>query len=323
MHIDAGKPVPHLVGTTIENNRMIAATIAFNVPVGFLMLRDAMREDRALRESYFGDLDMLFYAGASLPQEVWSDLETMAREVRGDVPLFTSSWGLTETAPAAIVQHEASAPGAGVLGVPMTGVTIKAVPDDDGRLDIRVKGPNVFRRYLNDPDRTDAAFDEEGFFITGDAMRLFDPNDVSKGLCFDGRLSEDFKLATGTWVRAANIRLDVLEHLKGLVQDVVLCGEGKGEIGLLVVPLAGTDGTPGDGVLVAPDLMREILERLGQRRTEGSSTRIGPVAILSDPPSMPAGEVTAKGNLNFRKLLSLRADVVARIFAPEWQSKVQ
>ncbi|MEM0949301.1 MAG: AMP-binding protein [Pseudomonadota bacterium] len=318
MHIDAGKPVPHLLGTTIENNRMIAGTIAFNVPAGFAMLRDAMREDTALRESYFRDLDMLFYAGASLPQDVWDDLEAMARDVRGDVPLFTSSWGLTETAPAALVQHEASATGAGVLGVPMTGVTVKAVPDADGRMDIRVKGPNVFRRYLNDPVRTVDAFDEEGFFITGDAMRFVDNGDITKGLRFDGRLSEDFKLTTGTWVRAANIRLEVLEHLKGLVQDVVLCGEGQARIGLLIIPLPEAEGTARDGVLDAPDLMQTILVRLSGRQTEGSATRIGPVAIVSEPPSIPAGEITAKGNLNFRRLLEKRAHVVDRLFDDEW-----
>ena len=317
MHIDAGKPVAHLIGETIRNNREVSGTLAFNVPVGFALLRDAMREDATLRESYFRDLDMLFYAGASLPQDVWADLEAMAMEVRGDVPLFTSSWGLTETAPACLIQHEGSAKDAGILGVPMAGVTVKAIPGEDGRMDIRVKGPNVFRRYLNDPDRTAEAFDEEGFFITGDAMRFVDPGEVSKGLAFDGRLSEDFKLMTGTWVRAANLRLEILAVLKGLVQDVILCGEGHREIGLLVVPLPGAEGTDAGGTLDAPALAGEIRTRLLARPTEGSHSRIARVLILADPPSMPEGEITAKGNLNFRTLLTRRAALVERLFSDD------
>ncbi|MEC7257333.1 MAG: AMP-binding protein, partial [Pseudomonadota bacterium] len=219
LYIDEGKPAKGLVDTSIENNAMIGGTISFNVPVGFAMLRDAMRENDALRQSYFRDLDMIFYAGASLPQDVWADLEEMAREVRGDVPLMTSSWGLTETAPACIIQHE-RIDRSGIVGVPMTGTTIKMIPDDDNRYEIRVKGPNIMPGYFKDPDKTRDAFDDEGFFVTGDAMGFVDPNDMSKGLRFDGRISEDFKLTTGTWVRAAQLRLDLLVALAPLVADL-------------------------------------------------------------------------------------------------------
>ena len=317
LHIDAGKPLSHLIGETIRNNREVGATLAFNVPVGFALLRDAMRDDAALRQRYFEDLDMLFYAGASLPQDVWDDLTDMAVEVRGEAPLFTSSWGLTETAPACLIQHEASASGAGLVGVPMTGVTVKAVPDGDGRMEIRVKGPNVFKGYLNDPDRTAEAFDDEGFFITGDAMRFTDETDMTKGLRFDGRLSEDFKLTTGSWVRAATLRLELLSVLKGLVQDVILCAEGRSEVGLLVVPLPGTDGTTADGTLHAPDLAGAIRRRLLARATHGSHDRVTRVLLLADLPSMPEGEITAKGNLNFRKLLTRRAHLVDRLYSDD------
>ncbi|MDU8943129.1 feruloyl-CoA synthase [Ovoidimarina sediminis] len=316
MHIDAGKPVPQLVGETIRNAREIAPTIAFNVPVGFAMLRDAMRDDPALRERYFTDLDMLFYAGASLPQDIWADLEAMALEVRGDIPLFTSSWGLTETAPACLVQHEGTANVAGIVGVPMTGVTVKAVPDGDGRYEIRVKGPNVFKRYLNDPVRTAEAFDEEGFFLSGDAMRFVDAADMGRGLRFDGRLTEDFKLMTGTWVRAATLRLEILGALKGLVQDIALTGEGRDEVGLLAFPAAGLAHEPDDGAArLAPDAADEIRTRLAPWSTGGSATRIARVMILADPPSMAEGEVTAKGNLNFRRLLTRRAGLVERLYS--------
>ena len=318
MHIDAGKPVAHLVDETIRNAREIAPTIAFNVPVGFAMLRDAMREDAGLKERYFADLDMLFYAGASLPQDVWADLEEMALEVRGDVPLFTSSWGLTETAPAALVQHEATAKGAGIVGVPMTGVTIKAVPQGDGRLEIRVKGPNVFKGYLHDPGRTAEAFDEEGFFRSGDAMRFVDDGDISKGLRFDGRLTEDFKLMTGTWVRAATLRLELLGALKGLVQDIAITGEGRDEVGLLAFPAPGLAHTPDTGAaLLSDEAADEIRARLAPWASGGSATRIARVMVLADPPSMAEGEITAKGNLNFRRLLQTRAGLVDRLYSDD------
>lgn len=314
-YIDAGKPVPHLVGKTIENNRDHSATLAFNVPVGFAMLRDAMKEDRALRESYFRNLDMLFYAGASLPQDVWRDLEDMARDVRGDVPLMNSSWGLTETAPACLIQHEPTTM-SGIVGVPMTGVDIKMIPDADMRCEIRVRGPNIMPGYLNDPDKTAEAFDEEGFFITGDAMKFVDPGDLTKGLRFDGRISEDFKLMSGTWVRAANLRLEVLAELGGLAQDVVICGADKAEIGLLVFPSAASAamGEDQDGALVGDALRQAIGEKLAARHGHGSAARIARAMVLTEMPSIGDGEITAKGNLNFRKVLSRRAALYDRLW---------
>jgi len=312
LYVDDGKPVPGLAERSLENNRLLSGTIAFNVPVGFAMLRDAMKADAGLRQRYFGDLDMLFYAGASLPQDVWADLEAMARQVRGALPLFTSSWGLTETAPGALLQHEPT-PMSGIVGVPMPGVAIKLVPtDEDGRYEVRVKGETITPGYLNDPARTADSFDDEGAFITGDAMRFVAPGDLAKGLKFDGRISEDFKLTTGTWVRAANLRLDLLVALKGLAMDVILTGEGRDEIGLLIVPTpALREGAAEDaGALVSP--------RAGQvaaalPRGGGSARDVRRALILDEPPQMGEGEMTAKGNLNFRKLLTRRADLVARL----------
>ncbi|MEJ6393586.1 AMP-binding protein [Gymnodinialimonas sp. 2305UL16-5] len=317
LYIDAGKPVPGLIDTTLRNNRNQRATISFNVPQGFAALRDAMAVDAAFADAFFADLDMLFYAGASLPQDVWDDLHEMAHRARPgrDMPLFTSSWGLTETAPAAVLQHEPTDQ-AGVVGVPLPGVDVKLVPveEEAGRFGIRVRGPSVFQGYFNDPGRSDEAFDEEGYFITGDAMRFVDPSSPSRGLRFDGRLSEDFKLQSGTWVRAAALRLQVLDRLQGLAQDVVLTGEGRQEVGVLIVP--------------SPDLRHIATEDAGAMRLSdqariadalagmsgGVSARISRALILAEPPSIARGEITAKGNLNLARLRQHRSDLLARLY---------
>lgn len=317
LYIDSGKPVAGLIERTIENQRMISGTIAFNVPVGFAMLRDAMKRDAELRQRYFEKLDMLFYAGASLPQDVWTDLEDMAREVRGEVPLMTSSWGLTETAPACLIQHEPTTR-SGIVGVPVAGVTVKLIPDEDMRCEVRVKGPTITPGYFEDAEKTAEAFDEEGYFRTGDAMKFVDPDDISKGMRFDGRISEDFKLLSGTWVRAANLRLDLLIALAGLAQDVVLTGADRAEIGLMVIPTpevrARADVQQADGALISPSAAAEIAARLRARPVEGPSTRITRMMILAEPPSIAEGEITAKGNINFRKLLTRRAALLERLY---------
>ncbi|CAN0450546.1 unnamed protein product, partial [Hapterophycus canaliculatus] len=205
LYIDGGKPVPALVGQTIENNRLKQGTISFNVPVGFAALRDAMKADAGFARAFFEDLDMLFYAGASLPQDVWADLERMAEDA-GTKPFFTSSWGLTETAPAALLQHEPT-DRSGVVGVPLPGVDVKLILADE-RYEVRVRGPSIFKGYLGDAAKTAEAFDEEGYFRTGDAMAFVDPDDINQGMRFGGRIGEDFKLTSGTWVRAAAMRLN-------------------------------------------------------------------------------------------------------------------
>ncbi len=315
LYVDNGKPTPALARHTIDNLRMVSPTIAFNVPVGFAVLRDAMRADDDLKRRYFQNLDMLFYAGASLPQDIWADLESMAHEVRGDMPLFNSSWGLTETAPAALLQYEFTDQ-SGIIGVPLPEVTIKLVPaDDDNRFEVRVKGDTITPGYLHDPEKTAEAFDDEGYFMTGDAMRFVDPADMTKGLKFDGRIAEEFKLNTGTWVRAAGLRLEVLGKLKGLAADVILTGADRAEVGVLIVPApALTQGaTDSDGALIVAQAA-DIAARLKPAPTEGSAHAIRRAMVLAEPPSMAEGEITAKGNLNFRKLLQHRAALVARLY---------
>ena len=316
LFIDNGKPVPALAQHTLDNLAMVSPTIAFNVPIGFAMLRDAMRADAGLRRQYFQNLDMLFYAGASLPQDIWADLESMAREVRGDMPLFNSSWGLTETAPAALLQYEPT-DRSGIIGVPLPGVSIKLVPVDDGdRFDVRVKGDTVTPGYLNDPEKTAEAFDDEGYFITGDAMRFVDPGDVAKGMRFDGRLAEEFKLSSGTWVRAAGLRLEILGRLKGLAADVIVTGADRAQVGVLIVPAPALQegAQASEGALIVTQAA-QIAERLRPGPDEGTATAIRRALVLAEPPSMAEGEMTAKGNLNFRKLLARRAALVDRLYA--------
>lgn len=321
LYIDEGKPAPGMFDKTLANLREISGTISFNVPVGFAQLVSALNDDKQLRDRYFAELDMIFYAGASLPQATWAELERLAMETRGQLPLINSSWGLTETAPAALLQHE-PAKGAGIVGVPLPGVKVKLIPDADGRCDVRVAGPTITKGYHDNPAKTAEAFDEEGFFVTGDAMRLIDPTDPARGLMFDGRMSEDFKLMTGTWVRAAQLRLDLLAALAPYVSDLVLTGQGREEVGMLLIPnratiaAQGWDVSDDGGALVCAPLMDKIgavMKELAAKTT-GSAARVTGAVIMADIPSMGDGEVTAKGNLNFPKILMRRADLVNRIY---------
>ena len=330
LYIDDGKPAPGLFDRTLDNLSRVSGTISFNVPVGFAQLVAALERDAALRETYFADLDMIFYAGASLPQETWAALERLAQQTGKPLPLITTSWGLTETAPGALLGHE-PAKGAGIVGVPMPGVTVKLVPDRTGRCDVRVKGDNVFSGYLAAPDKTREAFDDEGFFVTGDAMRLVDPADANRGLRFDGRMSEDFKLGTGTWVQAANLRLEVLAALSPLAQDVVITGAGKDSLGILILPHRGTiaargwEVTEAGGLLSCPPLAQEVTERMTAlaARATGSATRIAQGLILSEPANMAEGEATAKGNINFPRFLERRADLVALLHGPDTAERLR
>lgn len=320
LYIDDGKPVKGLFERTVENLRLKPGTLCFNVPVGYGMLLDALRADTAFRNGFFADLDMIFYAGASLPQDVWEGFEQLAMETRGEVPLMTSCWGLTETAPATMIQQE-PIDRSGVVGVPMTGVTVKLVPDG-ARYEVRVKGDNVMPGYFRNPDKTADAFDDEGFFLTGDAMTFVDPEDYSKGMRFDGRLSEDFKLQTGTWVRAGQLRLDMLACLGPLAADVVICGAGRSEVGVLVFPnlavLAqqGYAATAEAGALTNPALLDELYQRLSDHASQvtGSASQVVRGLVLADPPSMAESEITAKGNLNFAQVQKLRAGMVERLY---------
>lgn len=315
LYVDDGKPTPGGFGRSLENLAMRPGTLSFNVPVAFSMLVDELRRNDDLKRKYFNDLDLIFYAGASLPQDVWQGLEAMAMETRGSAPLMCSSWGMTETAPATLLVHE-PIDRSGVLGAPVPGVEVKLIPDDAMRCEIRVKGPNVMPGYHKDDARTAAAFDDEGFLITGDAVRFVDPANPSAGLTFDGRISEDFKLMTGTWVHAGKLRNAAHAALAPIAQDVVICGQDKAEVGALIFAADAMGARADGGALVGDALfaaLRARLEALATTAT-GSSTRVARALVCAEPPSVEGQEITAKGNLNPRKVQTRRADLVARLY---------
>jgi feruloyl-CoA synthase len=317
LYIDDGRPTPAGFARTCENILAHAGTVSFNVPAAYTLLVEAAERDKALRRRFFEDLDLLFYAGASMAAPVWEKLEQYALEEGGRLPLMASSWGMTETAPSCVMVHEPVGR-SGVIGVPLPGVEVKLVPDAEMRCEMRVRGPNVMRGYLDDPERSAAAFDSEGFLLTGDAVRFADPDDAARGLVFDGRVGEDFKLSTGTWVHVGRLRLDVMRALRGLAADVVVCGHDRAEIGLFVFPdrslAEGLVAT--DGAIVDAALQRAVAERLGLVNAEatGSSRRIARALVLSEPPSVAGHEITDKGSLNVANVLKRRAALLARLY---------
>lgn len=321
LYIDNGKPTKDRFALSLQNLREQPGTLSFNVPAAYIMLLDAMRKDAGLRQKFFADLDLILYAGASLPQDVWQGLEQFAMQERGSVPMMVSSWGMTETAPSALLQHE-PIDRSGVVGVPLPGVTVKLLPDEEMRCELRVKGPNVMKAYYDDPEKTAATFDEEGYLITGDAMRFVDPVNPTAGLVFDGRISEDFKLLTGTWVHASLLRLKALEQLVPVALDVVIAGQDRSDIGVLIFVNQEALGTLGitvqeDGGVLGGDVVKaEVLKRLEKlaETATGSSTRIVRALVMLEPPSIKDHEVTSKGSLNAHKILERRADLVARLY---------
>jgi feruloyl-CoA synthase len=321
LYIDDGKPMKGPFARTLENLRMHTGTCAFNVPVGWKLLMEAMQADDSLRKRFFDGLQMIFYAGASLPPDVWTGLEDLAQKDGGSLPLMTSSWGMTETAPATLIVHEPLGV-SGAIGVPVPAAKIKLVPSEDGRYELRVGGPNIMTAYYEDPAKTAEAFDDEGYLITGDAVKFLDPDDMNKGVLFDGRISEDFKLMSGTWVQSAKIRAAALGALGPIAQDVVVTGANLGDIGLLIfanpdgLSAAGIAPEASGGALSGEALSARIHATLAElaKSATGSSTRIARALVLDGPPSVADHEITAKGNLNIRKVLDTRAALVDRLY---------
>ncbi len=324
LYIDEGKPAPGLVEATINNLRDISPTIYFNVPAGFAAILPFLEQDRDLAATFFKDLRLIFYAGAALSQDLWERLEVVAIKTTGKRVPMVSSWGATETAPAATCGH-ILIDRAGVIGLPPPGVELKFVPSGD-KLEIRVKGPSVFPGYWKRPDLTESAFDRDGFYCIGDAARLEDPADPSKGVVFDGRVAEDFKLVTGTWVATGVLRLAAIAAAAPAFQDAVVTGHDRDFIGLLVWPSAAgmqqicTDAALHDDparMLATPEVRDHIRAKLAayNREQKGSSTRIGRVLLMAEPASIDANEITDKGYINQRAVLERRQDLIERLYA--------
>ena len=299
LYLDAGRPAPGLIETTLANLAEVSPNAFFSVPAGFAALLPRLEADAGLAERFFANLRLILYAGAALPQASWDRLDALARRAVDRPIPFTASWGSTETAPMATTAHF-PLDGPGCIGVPVPGVTVKLVPTERTH-ELRVKGPNVTPGYLGEPEITAAAFDDEGFYRMGDAGRFLDPEHPERGIVFDGRVAEDFKLATGTWVNVGTVRTALVSAGAGLIRDAVLTGHDGPEVGALVW-LTADD----------PEGLRVAVEKHNAAHPQ-SSARIGRVLVLADPPSIDAQEITDKGYVNQRAVLAHRAAEVARL----------
>jgi feruloyl-CoA synthase len=312
MYIDEGRPVPGAIARTVANLREIQPTVYFNVPRGYDMLLPHLEEDEALARNFFGRLNMLFYAGAGMPQTTWNRLQAVAERVRSTPLWMTTSWGSTETAPA-ITLPNWRLDRAGVIGLPLPGIDLKLIPNG-GKLEMRVRGPNIFPGYRHNEAATRECFDEEGYYKIGDAGYLQDPANPLSGIVFDGRVAEDFKLTTGTWVSVGTLRLKLVNALAPHVQDAVITGHDRDRVGaMLFLSEAGRALSP----RALADRLREGLLELRQQEPGGSSTAVTRVIVLPDTPDMAAGEITDKGYVNQRMCLSRRAQSVQDLYAGE------
>ena len=308
LYVDGGKPAPGLIETTARNLKEVSPTLYFNVPRGFDLLLPFLEKDGGLRRSFFRNLDMLFYAAAALPQNLWERLEAMAVVEKNGELAMVSAWGATETSPCAATVHY-PIERAGVIGLPNPGCELKLVPAA-GKLEVRVRGPHVTPGYFRRDDLTRAAFDEEGFYRIGDAMKFADPAVPEKGLIFDGRVAEDFKLTSGTWVHVGAVRVKLIAAGNPYIQDAVITGHDRDEVGALVFP------SPATKELSPAELRAKIAAALAALAAEGGSSMHPTRAVLTvDPPSIDANEITDKGYLNQRAVLARRAALVEKLHA--------
>ncbi len=319
LYIDSGKPAPSLFATSLANLRSVMPSVYFNVPRGFDMLIAALRDDEELRHRFFGEVKFAFYAGAALPQNLWDALEELSIKTVGRALPMVSAWGSTETSPLATDCHF-QAKRSGNIGVPIPGTELKLVPSGD-KLEVRVRGPNVTPGYWKAPELTAQAFDADGFYRIGDAVTFADPLRPELGLFFDGRVAEDFKLNSGTWVSVGTLRVAGIAALAPLAQDIVVSGHGGDQVRFLVFPNiaacrahAGLPDSAGVNEVIGSDKVRAaIAQGLAKLRTQGggSSGHATRAVLLAEPASVDGGEITDKGYINQRAVLTRRANAVA------------
>ncbi len=313
-YIDDGRPVGGKFEETARNLRDISCSWYFTVPIGFDLLVDELEKDRELARKFYTNIDMLFYAGAGMAQHTWDRLMQIGKQVTGRNILLATGLGSTETAPFALAWTELEHT-AGNVGVPSRGLTMKLVPTD-GKLEARLKGPSITPGYLNEPTLSAEAFDEEGFYCLGDALRPANPQDYSRGFYFDGRLAENFKLATGTWVSVGAVRSGLVDALGGLVSDVVIVGENQNQLGaLLLLSTLATNMRP-------DELNAALQERLSKAAStaSGSATRVMRAKVLEHTPSLEKGEVTEKGSLNQRALRDNYKDIIQALYESDTET---
>ncbi len=323
LYIDDGNPTPAGIEKTVRNLEEIAPTLYFNVPKGFEMLADHLGRNETLRRTFFSKVDLLQYAGAGLAQHVWDALERLAVETVGAKIMIVTGYGSTETAPfASTTTWPVARPGE--VGLPAPGLELKLVPNAE-KLELRLKGPSITPGYWRQPDKTAECFDEDGFYRIGDALKFVDPDDVDKGFLFDGRVSEDFKLSTGTWVNMAGVRGSIISACAPFVRDVVLTGLDRNHIGALLIldfdaarkadsSLANADETT---IANSHSVRGEIQRRLDAlaAKSTGSSSLVARAIILETPPSIDRHEVTDKGSINQRAVMAARVDQVDDLYA--------
>ncbi|PAY09101.1 feruloyl-CoA synthase [Bradyrhizobium sp. UFLA03-84] len=319
LYVDGGKPAPGLFATSLANLRSVVPTVYFNVPRGFDMLIAALRTDDELRRKFFEGTKFAFYAGAALPQNLWDALEELSLQTVGRKLPMVSAWGSTETSPLATDCHFL-AKRSGNIGVPISGTELKLVPSGD-KLEVRVRGPNVTPGYWKAPELTAQAFDDEGFYKIGDAVTFADPDRPDLGLFFDGRVAEDFKLNSGTWVSVGTLRVAGIAALAPLAQDIVVTGHGRDEVRFLVFPnlaacrsLAGLPETADARETIGHPAVRSAIgQGLARLKAQGShsSGHATRALLLAEPASVDGGEITDKGYINQRAVLTRRAAAVA------------
>jgi feruloyl-CoA synthase len=325
LYIDDGKPLPGAFEPTVRNLREIAPTAYYNVPKGFEMLLPYLADEPDLRRTFFSRLQFMFYAGASLSAHVRETLERFSRDVRGEPVAMLTSLGSTETAPSALsVTAKARAPG--VVGIPNVGVELKLVPTL-GKLAAWIRGPLVTPGYWRQPELSREAFDADGFYFLGDALSFANPADPEKGFLFDGRIAEDFKLASGTWVSVGPLRARIIERMAPLVRDAVIAGHDRDDVTALLIPdldscraAIGADGAATAAeVLASPRLRLRVAELLARLNTgvAGSSLRVERVLLFAGTLSIDAGEITDKGSINQRVVIGRHAHLVAALYASD------
>jgi feruloyl-CoA synthase len=330
-YIDEGKPMPGAIEETVRNLREVASTWYFTVPKGYEALLPHLRADADLRRTFFSRVKVLWFAGAGIAQHVFDEMNALAVQACGEQILFLTGFGSTETAPFALARtfaHENAAN----MGLPGAGMELKLLPFE-GKLEARVRGPNITPGYWRQPEFTAAAFDEEGFYRLGDCFKFADPDDPRQGLLFDGRIAEDFKLSTGTWVSVGPLRAHFIHACAPYVRDVVFAGLGRDDIRALVFPdveacrklcPGRAPDTPAAQIAEHYDVQQHFATLLADmaRASTGSSNRVTRMMLLTEPPSMDKGEMTDKGSINQRAVLSNRAALVDELYVAEVSPRV-